>query len=54
VKRILSVSEAGGQFSPVPRPMMAARNGLASAEAAKIDPGEQTVAVSLSVSFELE
>jgi hypothetical protein len=54
VKRILSVSEAGGQFSPVPRPMMATRNGLASAEAAKIDPGEQTVAVSLSVSFELE
>jgi uncharacterized protein YggE len=51
VGRILSISEAGGV---VPYPMPMAR--MASMEAAdtKIDPGEQRVNVSLSVSFELE
>lgn len=52
VARIVSVSESGGQFTPYPRPMMAeARMDAAST---KIDPGEQTLSVSLSVSFELE
>ena len=54
VKRILSVSESGGMAQPYPRPvMMQAARGESAADM-KIDPGEQTVAVSLSVSFELE
>lgn len=53
VKRILSISESGAQYQPVPRPMlMEAR--AAGAVQSKIDPGEQTVAASLFVSFELE
>ena len=53
VRRILSVSEAGADYRPVPRPMM--RQSMARGESASaIDPGEQTVAVSLTVSFELE
>ena len=55
VRRILSVSEAGAHYSPVPRPefgLMQARG--AAVGKTDIDPGEQTVAVSLSVSFELE
>ena len=54
VKRILSVSEAGGNFRPVPRPMMVEMRAAGDAASSKIDPGEQTIAVSLSVSFELE
>ncbi len=52
VKRILSVSEAGAQFQPYPQPV----NSLRTFDAAetKIEPGEQTVGVTLSVSFELE
>jgi uncharacterized protein YggE len=50
IARILSISESGGGYQPAPV-MMAMRN---QAESAKIDPGEQTIAVSLSVSFELE
>lgn len=54
VKRILSVSEAGGFYQP-PRPMMAEAIQVTGSRAdTKIDPGEQTVAVNLSVSFELE
>jgi uncharacterized protein YggE len=52
VGRILSVSEAGGFYQP-PRPMMEMAQAR-DAASTKIDPGEQTVAVSLSVSFELE
>jgi uncharacterized protein YggE len=52
VRRVLSVSEAGLGFQPGPRPMaMAERSADAST---KIDPGEQSVAVNLTVSFELE
>jgi uncharacterized protein YggE len=51
VGRILSISEAGGAIPIGPRPMMAMRAGLASTE---IDPGEQSLSVTLSVSFELE
>jgi len=52
VKRILSVSEAGGTYQP-PRPMMMEARA-AQDVSTKIDPGEQTVSVSLSASFELE
>ena len=50
VGRILSISEAGGFHSP-PQPMMQAM--ARDAASTKIDPGEQAVSVSLSVSFEL-
>lgn len=54
VARILSVSEAGGYAGP-PAPMMRMQRGDgAEAVASKIDPGEQAVSVSLTVSFELE
>jgi hypothetical protein len=54
VKRMLSISEAGGQYQPYPRPMMAEMRSMGAVASSKIDPGEQVVAVSLSVSFELE
>jgi uncharacterized protein len=50
VGRIVSISEGGG-YSP-PMPMM--RMGVEAAQATSIDPGEQSVTISLSVSFELE
>ncbi len=52
VKRIVSISEAGG-YSPPPRPMMA----MAMREKAADTPiaaGEQKLGVSVSVTFELE
>jgi uncharacterized protein len=52
VGRILSISEAGGQFAPMPVMMM--RGESAQDASTKIEPGEQTLSVSLSVSFELE
>ena len=51
VGRILSISEAGGSYGG-PVPMMRMRGE--SAQATSIDPGEQTLTISLSVSFELE
>lgn len=52
VVRILSISESGGDYRPPPPPMAEMR--MMSADAAtKIVPGEQAVAVSASVSFEL-
>ena len=50
VGRILSISEAGGFYAP-PQPMIQAM--ARDAASTKIDPGEQAVSVSLSVSFEL-
>lgn len=50
VGRILSISEAGGSYAP-PQPMMQAM--ARDAASTKIDPGEQAVSASLSVSFEL-
>jgi len=50
VTRILSISEAGGFYAP-PQPMIQAM--ARDAASTKIDPGEQAVSVSLSVSFEL-
>ena len=52
VARVLSVSETGG-FMPPPRPM-AARGMVANDSATQIVPGEQTLNVALTVSFELE
>ena len=53
VGRILSISETGGVRPPLPvlQTMAEARD---ASGAAKIDPGEQAVNVTLSVSFELE
>lgn len=53
VGRILSISEAGANYAP-PVIMMRQANRGAVADSTSIDPGEQTLAVSLSVSFELE
>ena len=50
VGRILSISEEGAAGPIVPRPIMAR---MAVAET-RIDPGEQTLSVTLSVSFELD
>jgi uncharacterized protein YggE len=52
VGRILSISESGANYQP---PVIMMRQAsMASAPSTSIDPGEQSVAVSLSVSFELE
>ncbi len=52
VKRIVSVSEADDGPGPRPLAIMTARRD-AMAEKTEIAPGEQTVGVTLSVSFEL-
>ncbi len=54
VRRILSVSEAGAHYVPVPRPMMREAAQVSAVSRTDIDPGEQSVSISLSVSFELE
>ncbi len=55
VTRVVAISESGANYQPYPRPMMAEARGMtADAAASKIDPGEQSVAVNLTVSFELE
>jgi hypothetical protein len=54
VRRILSVSEAGANYVPVPRPMMREAIQVTGSSRTDIDPGEQSVSISLSVSFELE
>lgn len=55
VKRVLLVSESGG-VGPVLRNFDAAEIQVTGSRAAKteIDPGEQTVSVTLTVSYELE
>lgn len=52
VKRILAISEVGGYTPPAPVPMMA----MARRESADtpVEAGEQKVAITVSVSFELE
>jgi uncharacterized protein YggE len=52
VGRILSISEAGSGM-PYERAMMRMDAGIA-ASGTSIEPGEQTIAVSVAVSFELE
>jgi hypothetical protein len=54
VRRVLSVSEAGIGYQPMPRPVMGQARGAADMASSKIDPGEQTVSISLTVSYELE
>jgi len=51
VGRIISISEAGANM---PVPMERMRAMAASQSSSVIEPGEQTVSVSVSVSFELE
>lgn len=53
VGRILSISEAGGHFAPPPMARMRTFD-VAEAASTSIQPGEQTLQVSLAVSFELE
>ncbi|MDB5694016.1 MAG: hypothetical protein JWO81_3079 [Alphaproteobacteria bacterium] len=50
VGRILSISEAGAAGPVFPRPMMAQMRSAGT----EIDPGEQSLSVTLSISFELE
>lgn len=52
VVRILSMTENGGEYRPPPPPMMMERAMSADTQT-RIVPGEQVVAVSVSVSFEL-
>ena len=52
VVRVLSVSEAGAAYMPMPR--MARAANMSADAATQIVPGEQTLTVSLTVSFELE
>ncbi len=54
VRRIISVSEAGTDYRPYPRPMMREAIQVTGSSASMIDPGEQTVSVALTVSFELD
>lgn len=53
VKRILSISEAGGYTPPRPMPVMMRAQAMDAAES-KIMAGEQSIAVNLQVRFELE
>jgi uncharacterized protein YggE len=53
VGRILSISEAGTGI-PYERAMMRMNAGAVSDASTNVEPGEQTIAVSLAVSFELE
>lgn len=52
VRRVISVSEGGADYGRYPRPMMRAE--AIQATGSSIDPGEQSVAVALTVSFELD
>lgn len=56
VKRVLTINESGGYEPPQPRPMMMARMAMAQDAAAEtpVAPGEVTLSIQLSVSFELE
>lgn len=53
VARLLSVSEAGGYSVPPPMPMMRAEAQGMAADT-KIDPGEQQLQVTVTMSFELQ
>ena len=53
VVRLVSVSESGGSY-PVPPPMPVMMEARAQAVGTKIDPGEQKLAVTLGMVFELQ
>ena len=52
VGRILSISESGAMAPPYPMPMM--RMEAAQDASTKIVPGEQSLSITLSISYELE
>lgn len=52
VKRILSISESGGNYQP-PRPMMVQMSARKASFDTEVAPGEQSLSVNVSVSFEL-
>jgi hypothetical protein len=54
VRRVLSVSEAGIGHQPMPRLMTMQVRDAGESASSKIDPGEQVVSISLTVSYELE
>lgn len=54
VKRILSVSEAGQPYGPYGKAAGFGQLRTMDSASTAIDPGEQTVSVSLTVSFELQ
>ena len=54
VGRILAISEGGGGRYPVPMMMRQEAIQVTGADASAIVPGEQTLSISLAVSFELE
>lgn len=54
VVRLLTVSESGGNAVPPPMPMMVSSMAAERSADTKIDPGEQKVQVSVSMSFELQ
>jgi hypothetical protein len=54
VGRILSISEGGSNYAPPPMAMMRMRGESMAASSTDVQPGEQTLTVALSVSFELE
>jgi uncharacterized protein YggE len=53
VKRILTISEVGG-YSPPPQPMVMMRSEAKAQADTGIEAGEQRLAVSVAVSFELQ
>lgn len=53
VVRIVAVSEGGGSY-PVPPPMPMVMQARGEAADSKIDPGEQTLQVTLAMTFELQ
>lgn len=54
VVRILSISESGGDYRPPPpAPMQTSMRAMSADMQTKVEPGEQAVQVSVSVSFEL-
>jgi uncharacterized protein YggE len=53
VKRILSISESGGGYTPPPMPMVMMRAEGKAADTS-IEAGEQKLSVTVSVSFELQ
>lgn len=52
VGRIVAISEAGAVPPPMPMPVMV--RAQAAADSAKIAPGEQTLAITLTVTYELQ
>ncbi|MFL6759095.1 SIMPL domain-containing protein [Sphingomonas sp.] len=54
VARIVSISESGGYAPPPPMPPMVMMAERSQAASSKIDPGEQKLQISVSMTFELQ